>query len=57
MFYLPIQTMAQLKSEGKKSVGLKAIEAGYDIKVIPSVKKRTFMSSDYSCLVDLQEGE
>lgn len=57
MFYLPIQTMAQLKSEGKKSVGLKAIEAGYNIKVIPSVKKRTFMSSDYSCLVDLQEGE
>lgn len=49
--------MTQLIKDKKKSVGLKAIEEGYNIKIIPSTKKRTFMASDYSMLVDLQEGE
>lgn len=57
VLYIPISTIAQLKKDGKKSVGLKAIEEGYNIKVIPSTKKRVFMDSDYSCLKLLKEGE
>ena len=49
--------MKQMIKDGYKSCGLKAIEQGYNIKIIPSVKKRTFMTSDYSILVDLVEGE
>lgn len=57
VMYIPISTITKMKNDGKKSVGLKAIEEGYNIKVIPSVKKRVFMSSDYSCLLELKEGE
>lgn len=57
VLYIPISTIKQMKLEGKKSVGIKALEDGYNIKMIPSIKKRVFMDSDYSCLMDLQEGE
>lgn len=43
--------------DGKKSVGLKAIEEGYRIIEIPSIKKRVFMDSDYSVLMNLEDGE
>ena len=46
-----------MKLDGKKSVGLKAIQEGYNIKIIPSIKKKVFMDSDYSCLMDLIDGE
>lgn len=57
VMYIPISTITKLKNDGKKSVGLKAIEEGYNIKVIPSIKKRVFMDSDYSCLLELKDGE
>lgn len=57
VMYVPISTIMKMKNDGKKSVGLKAIEEGYNIKIIPSVKKRVFMDSDYSCLLKLEEGE
>ena len=57
VLYIPISTMQQMKQDDKKSVGLKAIEEGYNIKIIPSEKKRIFMDSDYSCLMELQDGE
>ena len=57
VMYIPISTITKMKIDGKKSVGLKAIEEGYNIKVIPSVKKRVFMDSNYSCLLELEEGE
>lgn len=57
VMYVPISTITKMKNDGKKSVGLKAIEEGYNIKIIPSVKKRVFMDSDYSCLCDLEDGE
>lgn len=57
VMYIPISTITQMKFDGKKSVGLKAIEEGYNIKIIPSQKKRVFMDSDYSCLCDLKDGE
>lgn len=55
--YIPIATITKLKEDGKKSVGLKAIEEGYNIKIIPSIKKRVFMDSDYSILLTLCDGE
>lgn len=56
-FYIPIATIKQLKAEGKKSVGLKAYNDGYNIKLIPTKKKRVFLEADYSILVNLEEGE
>lgn len=57
VMYIPISTITKMKADGKKSVGLKAIQEGYNIKIIPSVKKRIFMDSDYSCLCNLEDGE
>ena len=57
VMYIPISTIKQMKNDGKKSVGLKAIEEKYNIKIIPSIKKRTYMDSDYSCLLALNDGE
>lgn len=57
VLYIPISTIRQMKNDGKKSVGLKALTEEYNIKIIPSVKKRIFMDSDYSCLINLIDGE
>lgn len=57
VFYIPISTITEMKKDDKKSVGLKAVEEGYNIIEIPSEKLRTFMKSDYSCLMTLKEGE
>lgn len=57
IMYIPISTIKQMKEDGKKSVGLKAIDEGYNIKKIPSIKKKIFMDSDYSCLMNLVDGE
>lgn len=57
VMYIPISIITKMKADGKKSVGLKSIEEGYNIKIIPSIKKRVFMDSDYSCLCDLEDGE
>lgn len=57
VLYIPIATITQMIADGKKSVGIKAIEEGYNIIEIPSIKKRVFMDSDYSVLMNLKEGE
>lgn len=57
VFYIPTSTITELKKDGKKSVGLKAVEEGYNIIEIPSEKLRAFMKSDYSCLMNLKDGE
>lgn len=57
VFYIPASTITQLKAEGKKSVGIKAFESGYNIIEIPSKKLRVFMDSDYTVLMDLKEGD
>lgn len=56
VFYIPASTIKCMKEEGKKSVGLKAVEEGYNIIEIPSTKLRTYMKSDYSILAMLEEG-
>ncbi len=57
VFYIPIKTIETMKSDGKKSVGLKAVEEGYRIIEIPSTKLRVFMDSDYTILRELNEGD
>lgn len=56
VYYIPISTIKQMKKDGKKSVGISAID-NYNIIEIPSVKKRVFMDSDYSILLSLKDGE
>ena len=57
VLYIPISTITKMIKDKKKSVGLKAIEEGYNIKVLPSKERRIFLDTDYSVLTDLQEGE
>lgn len=56
-YYIPISTVELMKKDGKKSVGLKAYNDGYNIKRIPAKKKRVFLEADYSVLSELLEGE
>ena len=55
VLYAPIQLIKQLKSEGKKSVGLKALNEYPELIEVPSKKKRVLMGSDYSILLTLDE--
>ena len=57
MLYIPATTIQQLKKDGKKSVGIKSIEEGYNIIEIPSKKLKVYMDSDYSCLSNLKDFE
>lgn len=57
VLYVPVKTIEKMKADGKKSVGLKAIEEGYRIIEIPSTKLRVYMDSDYSILRELKEGD
>ena len=45
------------EKDGKKSVGIKSIEEGYNIIEIPSKKLKVYMDSDYSCLSNLKDFE
>ena len=56
--YVPVSTFKKLKEDGKKSVNIKMIDTNeYNIKVIPSIKKRVFLDCDFSILKDLEDGE
>lgn len=56
VFWVPIEELKKMQADGLKSVGIKALnEKAYNIVQIPSVKKRTFMASDYSILLTLKE--
>lgn len=57
LYYIPISTITKMKEDGKKSVGIKAVEEGYNIYVIPGNKKRIFIEGDYSCLQNLKDGQ
>lgn len=57
VFYIPISTFKKLKEDGKKSFNIKYKgEEEYPHIIVPSVKKRTFLTSDYSFLRDIPEG-
>lgn len=56
--YVPCSTFTKLIEDGKKSVNIKMLDEGlYRIIEIPSKKKRVFMDSDYSVLMNLEEGD
>ena len=58
VFYIPISTITKIKKDGSKSISLTTIDKKvYNIVEIPSIKKRVFMDSDYSVLLNLEEGE
>ena len=57
VLYVPISTFTKLIKDDKKSFNIKMVgQEEYPSVVIPSVKKRVFMESDYSCLTELEEG-
>ena len=56
VMYIPMSTVKLLKENGEKSIGVRHLD-DYNIKVIPSIKKRVFMDSDYSLLLNLEDGE
>ena len=46
--------MEKMVKGGEKSIGLRMInDKKYNIIVIPSTKKRVFLDSDYTCLLNL----
>lgn len=56
--YVPVSTFTKLILDGKKSVNIKMIDSDeYNIKVIPSIKKRVFLDCDYTVLTKLKDGE
>ena len=57
VYYIPIRTIKKMKDDGKKSIGLKAVDEGYRIIEVPSKKLRVFMDSDYTILRNLEEGD
>ncbi len=54
VMYIPVETIKQMKNDGEKSVGLRSLNK-YNIIEIPSNKKRFFMDSDYTVLMNLKE--
>lgn len=57
VLYAPINLIKRLKGEGKKSIGIKALNEYEEFIEIPSEKKRVMMSSDYSILLNLGENK
>lgn len=56
--YLPVKTIEKMLADGKKSFNAtKDLSSDYRIIQIPSVALRTFMDSDYSVLLDLNDGD
>ena len=57
VLYVPISTIVKMKENNKKSINIKTIDQeDYYVVNIPSIKKRMFMDSDYSVLINLEEG-
>lgn len=56
VLYIPVSTIKIMKEKGEKSVGIRSLN-DYRIIEIPSIKKRTFLDSDYSVLLNLKDGE
>ena len=57
VLYAPINLIKRLKGEGKKSIGIKALNEYEEFIEIPSEKKRVMMSTDYSILLNLGENK
>ena len=58
VLYVPVSTVTKMLEDGKKSVNIKmATDDSYNVKVVPSSKRRVFLDCDYSFLKDLVDGE
>ena len=56
--YVPIRQIEKMKNDDKKSVNIKMLEEKeYKIIEIPGELKRTFIDSDYTILMSLEEGD
>lgn len=51
--FIPITTIKLIKESGVKSINIdKLLKSDYEFIKVPSIKKRTFMDSDYSIIID-----
>lgn len=58
VLYVPISTITSLLKDNKKSVNVKmASDGSYNVKIVPSTKRRIFLDCDYSFLKELVDGE
>ena len=58
VIYVPIKTITKMKEDGLKSVNIREIDATeYRFFNIPSTTLRVFLESDYSCLLETEEGD
>jgi Holliday junction resolvase len=56
--WISIETVIKMKQDENKSINVKMVEEKvYDILTIPSVKKRVFLDSDYSVIINLIGGK
>lgn len=57
VLYIPISSIKKMKDDNKKSINIKMLSEGkYDMIKLPSIKKRVFMDTDYTPLLDMKEG-
>lgn len=58
VIYIPIKTFKKIIEDGKKSFSIKNLETKeYDCFELPSTKLRTFMTTDYSFLINLAKSD
>lgn len=58
IIWADILTLENIYNDGNKSIQLKMLnDDKYNLKEIPSVKKRVYLEADYTYLVNLYEGK
>ena len=58
VMWIGIKEMEKMVKDGKKSIGIKMLEdTFYNIMIIPSEKKRIYLESDYTSLLNFVEIE
>lgn len=56
IIYVDLDTITQMMNDNLKSINIKKLESqNYKYLKIPSVKKRVFLESDYTCMKSLIE--
>ena len=56
ILYIPIETFEKLIEDNKKSYNIKYLnEDEYKVIIIPTIKKRLFLSGDYSVLLNMED--
>ena len=53
VLYFPLDTITKMKKDGLKSINIRKEKElnRYEYIEIPSIKKRVYMESDYSCII------